>query len=93
MLELSLTHYCYKEVINNLKRGKKEYASGSEVWEMKSRWCSSVEGGGKVSLETMLQHALWEEVYGGKVGAVRCFSDSSTTSEQASKPALAINDS
>lgn len=60
---------------------------------LKSGWRLTIEGGGEISLEAVLQHALEEEVDRGKLGAVRRFSDSSTPSEQAGKPALAIDDS
>jgi len=53
----------------------------------------AIEGGGEVSHETVLRHAHDEEVDGGKVGAVEHFRDSSGASEQAGKPALAIDDS
>src|ERR1700744_1563617 len=51
-----------------------------------------MEGGVEVSLETVLQHALKEEVDGGNIGAVRHFGDSRAASEQANVPALAIDD-
>jgi hypothetical protein len=55
----------------------------------------STERGREVGLDTGLQHALEQEINGGNVGAVRLiiFSTESALSEQASKPALAINDS
>ncbi len=63
-------------------------APGSDVQAQKSRWHSHGEGGGEVNLDTVIQHALAEEVDGGKdhkVGAVRLVS--------ASSAAFAINDS
>jgi len=65
----------------------------SRLQDLKSGWRLSIEGGVEVSLETVLQHTLEQEVDGGKVGAVGRFAGSCTASEQAGKLALAVDDS
>ena len=98
-------HYCsVKEAISHTAQDQVLY-KGSIVpgltddksvdkGDQNNRWCLSIEGGGKVSLETMVQHTLNKEVDGGNISAIGHFSAlGSTTCEQASYPALTINNS
>ena len=68
--------------MKNLKTGRNESAS-----DLKSGWCLSIEGGVEVSLETVLQHALEQEVDRGEVGAVGRFGGPVAPAPPVSKPA------